>query len=65
MHAEDLFVDECSDGKAVEHIGEDFPKSDGVSSLALVVKSINSIDLGTFVVSSQQEEVLRVFHLVA
>ena len=53
MHAEDLFVDKCCDRQAVEDVGKDFPKSDGVSSLAFVVKSINSIDLGALVVSSQ------------
>ena len=65
MHTEDLFVNQGCNWQAVEDVGEDFPKSNGVSSLAFVVKSINSIDLSAFVVSSQKEEVLWIFDLVA
>ena len=65
MHTKDLFVDECSNRQAVEDVGEDFPKSNGVSSFAFIVKSINSIDLSAFVISSQKEEVLWIFNLIA
>ena len=65
MHAENFLVDERSDRQAVEDVTEDFPESDGIPPLALIVKAINSIDLRTLVIASQQEEVLGVFHLVA
>jgi len=53
VHAENLFVDEGCDRQAIEDITEDLPQSDGVSSLTLVVKAINSVDLCAFVVASQ------------
>lgn len=65
VHAEDLFVNYRADRQTVKHVGEDFPKFDRVPALALVVEAINSIDLRTLVVSSQQEEVLGVFDLIA
>lgn len=64
MHAEDLLVDDCGDGKAVEAIGESLPKLDVVSSLALIVEAVNSVNGGALVVSSKEEEVLRVLDLV-
>ena len=34
-----------------------------MSGLTFIVKSVNSVDGGTLVVSTQQEEVLRIFYL--
>ena len=65
MHTEYFLIDEGSDGQAVEHVTEDLPESDGISSLTFIVKAINSIDLCAFVIASQKEEVLGVFDLVA
>lgn len=64
MHGEDLLVDDSSNGQAVEAVGEGLPQLDVVSSLALIVKAIDTVDGGTLVVTTQNEEVLGVLDLV-
>ncbi len=64
MHAQNLVVDQSSDWHAVEDILELFPDADGVPTLALVVEAVDSIDLATLVVASQEEEVLLELDLV-
>jgi len=64
VHAQDLFVNEGSDGEAVEAVSEGFPEFDVVPALALVVETIDTVDGGALVVASEQEEVLRVLNLV-
>lgn len=64
MHGEDLFVNDGSDGETVEAIRESLPKLDVVSTLALIVETVNAVDGSTLVVSSEDEEVLGVFDLV-
>ena len=65
MHAENLLVDQGSHGQTVEHITEYAPESDRVSSFALIVEAIDTIDLGALVIAAEQEEVLGVLDLVA
>ena len=64
MHAEDLLVNKGGNRKAVETVSEGLPESDVVSSLAFVVESIDTIDGGALVVTSEQEEVLWILDLV-
>ena len=64
VHGEDLLVDDGSDGQAVEAISESLPKLDVVSSLALIVETVDAVDGGTLVVAAQDEEVLGVLDLV-
>lgn len=64
MHSEDLFVNDGSNRKAVEAVGESLPELDVVSALALIVETVDTVDRGTLVVSTQNEEVLRVLDLV-
>lgn len=64
MHTKNFLVDDSSNGEAVEAVSESFPKLHVVSSFAFVIKSINSVDGGTFVISSEKEEILRVFDFV-
>lgn len=59
MHAEDLVVYDSRDGQAIEAICEDLPKTDAETAFAFVVKSVDPVDGSTFVVSSQQEKVVR------
>ncbi len=40
------------------------PEADGVPAFALVVKSVNPVDLTTLVVTAQQEEVLLELYFV-
>ena len=64
VHTEDLVIDECSNGHAIEYVLEFFPHADGVATLAFVVESIDAIDLTALVISPQQEEILLEFDLV-
>lgn len=64
VHGEDLLVDDCSNGQAIEAIRECFPQLDIVSPLALVVEAINSVDGCAFVIATENEKVLGVFDLV-
>lgn len=64
MHGENLLIDDGSDGKAVEAIGEGLPQLDVVPALALVVESVDPVDRSTLVVAAENEEVLGVLDLV-
>ena len=65
MHTKDFVVDQGCDWHAVEDILKLFPKSDTVPVLALVIETVNSIDLTAFVVTSQKEKVLLELYLVS
>lgn len=64
MHGEDLLVDDSGDGKTVETVGEGLPQLNVVTALALVVEAVDSVDGGTLVVATEDEEVLGVLDLV-
>jgi len=64
VHGEDLLVDDCCNGQAVETVRESFPKLDVVPPLALIVETVDAVDRSAFVVAAQDEEVFGVFNLV-
>jgi hypothetical protein len=64
VHGEDLLVDDSGDGKTVEAVGESFPQLDVVATLALVVETVDTIDRGALVVTTQHEKVLGILDLV-
>lgn len=64
MHGEYLFVDDGSDGEAVETVCERLPELDVVSSLTFVVETVDPIDRGTLVVATEDEEVFGILDLV-
>jgi hypothetical protein len=64
MHCENLLVDDRRNGQAVEAVREGLPKLDVIPSLALIVKAIDTVDGGAFMVAAQDEEVFGVFDLV-
>lgn len=64
VHGENLLINDRRNWQTVEAVGESLPKLDVVSSLALVVETIDTIDRGTLVVAAQNEEVLGVLDLV-
>lgn len=64
MHGEDLLVDDGSNGQAVEAVGEGLPKLDVISPFAFIVETVDSVNGGTLVVPTKDEEVLGVFDLV-
>lgn len=61
MKAEYLVVDECSERKIVEEVGEVFPDiCVSVLSETLIVEAIDLGDLAGFVVASEDGDALRV-----
>lgn len=64
MHAEDFLVNQGSNREAVEAVGENLPQLDGVATLALIVKAVDSVNRRTFMVSAQQKEVLGVLDFI-
>lgn len=64
VHGENLLINDCSDGQAVEAVRKCLPQLNVVTALALVVEAIDSVDRRTLVVASEDEEVLGVLDLV-
>lgn len=61
----DLLVNDSGDRQAVEAIGKGLPELDVIPAFAFVVKAVNSVDAGAFVVASEDKEVFWVFDLRA
>ena len=64
MHCEDLLINDSGDWKTVEAVCEGLPQLDVVSSFALIVEAVDTVDGGTFVVATQNEEVFWILDLV-
>lgn len=64
MHGEDLLIDNGCNRQAVEAVGKCLPQFNVVASLAFVVEAVDTVDGGTFVVTTKDEKVLRVLDLV-
>jgi len=64
VHCEDLLVNDGCDGQAVEAVSKGLPQLNVVSPLALIVESVDAVDGGAFVVTTEDEEVFWVFDLV-
>ena len=64
MHGEDLLVDDGGDWQAIEAVCKRLPQLDVISTLALIVETVDAVDGCALVVATQNEEVLGVFYLV-
>jgi hypothetical protein len=64
MHAEYFLVNNGCNRKTVKTISERLPQLDVVATLAFIVETIYSVNRGTLVIASKQEEVLWVLALV-
>lgn len=64
MHAEDLVLYQGGWWQTVEHITKLLPQFDVVATLALVVEAINSCDARALMVTTEQEYIFWVLHLV-
>lgn len=64
MHCEDLFVNDSCDGQTVKAVSECLPQFNIKTTLAFVVKSVNTIDTCTLVVAAKDKEVLRILDLI-
>jgi hypothetical protein len=52
VHGEDLLIDYCSNWETVEAIGKSLPQFDVISSLAFIVKSVDTVDGSAFMIST-------------
>jgi hypothetical protein len=64
VHAENLFFDQGRYWQTIKCVGKDFPQFNGIPALALIVKAIDAIDSGRFVISPEDEKVFRVLNFV-
>jgi len=64
MATKDFVIDDSCDRETVETIRECFPKFYRKSTFAFVIKSVNSVYGGAFVIASEEEKVFRVLDLV-
>ena len=64
VHAEDFVINQCCYGHAIEDVLELFPDANWVATLALVIETVDTVDLAALVVTSQQKEVLLELDLV-
>ena len=64
VHGEDLLINDSRNWQAVEAIRKCLPQLDVVPPLALVVKTVDTVDRRALVVAAQDEEVLWVLDLV-
>jgi hypothetical protein len=64
MHTQNSVINDCCRWKHVEACAELLPNFDSVSSFALIVEPIHSIDRLAFMVTSEQEEIIWVFDFV-
>ena len=65
MHTEDLAGNSGGDGETVKGVDEGLPDLDVASTFALIVESVNTCDIGAFMVASQQKEILGELQFVA
>jgi len=64
VHTENFRRDYGSDGETVENVDKRLPCLDIASSLALVIETIHSSDIGTFVITTEEKEILWILDLV-
>ena len=64
MDTEYFIIDDSSHREAVEALNKLFPQLQRVSTFALIVETVNSIDGTTLVISAQKEKVFGVLNLV-
>lgn len=64
MHGENFLVNNSCDWQAIEAIGKRLPEFNVISSLALVVKSVDTVDWSTLVIPTKNEEILWILDFV-
>ena len=64
VDAQNFVVDNGRAWQTIEDVREGLPELDRVSSLALVIESVNPVDRGTLVIAANAEKVFRILDLV-
>lgn len=64
MHRENLLINNGRDRQAVEAVRKCLPQLNVVPTLAFIVETVNAVDGCALVVTTQDEEILRVLDLI-
>lgn len=65
MHTDDFVINNSRTGEAVKSIAECLPQLDTETTTTLVIESVDPVDSGTLVVTSEDEKVFRVLDLIS
>jgi hypothetical protein len=65
MHAKKPVLDHGGNREKIEAFRKGFPKLNRVSSFALLIKAVNSVNRIGLVISSQDEKVERIFDFIS
>ena len=64
MHADNTVINEGRYWQTLEAVRKGSPKTDAVTTFALIIESIDLVDVVCFMITSQEKEVVGVFHFV-
>lgn len=64
MHANDFVINDSTTWEAVEGIAKLFPHFYRETAATFIIKSVDTVDTGTLVITSQEEKVFWVLDLV-
>jgi len=64
MHTKNLLINNGRHRQTVKTVSKRLPQLNIVPSLTFVIETINPVNAGTFVITSQDKEILRVFYFV-
>lgn len=65
MHAKNLLIYQGGYGETIETVSECLPELDIVPALAFIIETVDAVDGGTLMISSEQEKVLWVLNFVS
>ena len=64
MHTKYLVINKCRHRQTIEAVGKNFPKPDIEPPFTLIIEAINPIDLCIFMISPQEENLVRISYFV-
>lgn len=64
MHANNLVINDRTAGQAIKRVAKLLPHFYRESTAALIVKTVDTVNAGTFVVPTEQEKVLGILYFV-
>ena len=65
MHTDNLIINDSRARKAIEGVAKSLPELHAEPTATLVIKAINAIDSGAFMISAQYKKVFGVFDLIS
>mmetsp|Transcript_15416 Transcript_15416/g.25393 ORF Transcript_15416/g.25393 Transcript_15416/m.25393 type:complete len:256 (-) Transcript_15416:491-1258(-) len=65
MHTDDFVINNGSTGEAVKSIAESLPQLHTETTTTLIIETVDPVDPGTLMVTSEDEEIFRVLDLIS